>query len=277
MDARHCFRWLWALPALATLAGCGGGGDGASVAPAFAAPSCAAPPQTLPVAPGAAAIGGTIARDIDPSFILVSAGDDKRLVLFYGPDLAAESTVNGMLLVRTDWRSSCWGAIATNAEELGPGRPESHQYAYLYAGLSPAVPVVDGTIRYVDASYSFSGGPIPGSTYDATAPAQIAEVVGDWTMRGLWGEAVTMQIDASGTLRGTMAGAGSPICPAFTGSVTPGTQGLNLLRLRIECSGTVLPGFALAMPLAAGGMQLLVFAESEGGFGTVFFMAIGRR
>lgn len=267
----------------ALLVACGGGGGGPGAqpaAPAAPAPStaCVAPTEGLPLPTGPAIVGGTIVGRKDPSFILVAQGDGRRPLLFYGPDLASTPSVTGVVVAVYDgWSCSAPDATAYNGIDRGR---QSHDRVYLYTAVTPNVPLLTGTIRYAGATYSLTGGPVPGSTYNVGAPAQVSAVVGAWTMTNHSGGLTGLAIDANGTVTGSDQGC------SLAGTATPSEEGLNLLRLQLTVSqcpsrlntlSSIYDGFAMALPLTGGGTQLLLWAETNDSVDFDYVLAIGRR
>ena len=245
--------------------------------PRSPAATCTPPPEgPPPPATGPAVMGGTIEGRNDPSFILVARGEGETQLLFYGPDLASTSSVTGFVVAGG---SGCSGSDTTTYNGLDRSRRSSDP-VYLRTTMAPSAPSLSGTIRYANATYKLAGGPMPGSTYSAAAPPKVADVVGTWTMTNLLGASTSLSVDTSGTVTGADQG-----CP-LTGMVTPGQEGLNLLRLQLDVSwcssrpsieGATYDGFALASPLSGGGTQLLIWSEANNGVDWDYVMAIGRR
>jgi hypothetical protein len=265
------------------LAACGGGGGAPGAlpaAPAAPAPSavCAPPTEGLPLPTVPAIVGGTIVGRKDSSFIFVSLGDGWRPLLFYGPDLASTPSVTGFVAANYDgWSCSAPDPTAYNGIDRGR---QSHDRVYMYTAVTSNVPLLTGTIRYASATYSLTGGPVPGSTYNVGAPPQVADVVGAWTMTNHSGALTELAVDANGTLTGSDQGC------ALAGTATPSEEGLNLLRLQLTVSqcpsrpntlSSIYDGFALALPLTGGGTQVLIWAETSNGVDFDYVLAIGRR
>lgn len=262
-------RVLSILIATVVLVACGGGGDSP------------APPRTGVFAPGTGVsvsgtgvVGGVIVGRADPSFIAVS--DGSATILFYGPDLAAAPQVTGSILVLESYAQSPGDPYSYNASDTAQG------YGYgasVSLSIDPIAPSVTGVLRYRDQSstYQLTGGPVPGSSYRYNRPADMADMVGTWSLSDMQANPVSLSVREDGGVSGNYQGC------MLSGTVKPDLAGVNRMSLQINIacasSGTsdTYDGVAVAFPIDAGGTQLLIWATWSGAWDTSHFFAIGRR
>jgi hypothetical protein len=275
------------LVALFALAACGGGGSelvtAAPPPPAAAASApvnlvCTPPPEgAQSPAAGPFAVGGVIARQSDPSFVLLGVRgvfDDDRQVMVYGPDLATSSVMTGFVTAGAGYGCSSADLTAYNGRDYG----RSAELVYLRTTVGTAPPSVAGSLRNAGATYTLSGGALPGAdpAYSFLHPADLDAVAGSWTLADAENHVISLVIDAGGRLSGTYGGC------AFDGQVEVDAMGSGRLGLRLmprPCLGIGEPyvGALLAYPLAAGGQQMVFWAESSNGFDYIALAAVGRR
>ncbi|MBS0447231.1 MAG: hypothetical protein JSR59_14930 [Proteobacteria bacterium] len=96
----------------------------------------------------------------------------------------------------------------------------------------------DGTITASDGTETFTGAAIPASEYDYSAPANIADIQGSWSLSANDGSAVALTIDAQGNLSGSSQGC------SFTGTAAPRASGKNIFDTSVTYGGAPcsLPG-----------------------------------
>jgi hypothetical protein len=231
--------------------------------------------------------GGTITGRSDPSFILIAPSADAPRVLFYGPDLRTTSRITGFVLGSAS--PSCSSSDPTTYN--GKDYPSAAR-SYLFTAPLATAPDVSGAIRTAAGSASFTGGAIPGSNYVFNAAPRLADAAGAWTLTTVAGDTFRIEIGPDGALNGDarraqldQGGGGNPAenCK-LGGTVTADPQArLNLLKLslRSPCTDanftTPFTGYALLVPLEAGGTQLLVWAETNNGVDWAYLLGIGRR
>lgn len=313
VPARRC-RALVLFPLVSTLvwvgmlAACGGGDMPAVMAtptatttppPASPAPAvitCTPPPEGPPpvaselAATGRlAAVGGTIAGRADASFILFTKrsiwteGQTLDRVMAYGPDLAASPVISGYI-------ESSLGGYWCSSPDLTPYNGydyplQTHTYLHTTSG-SPA-PTISGSIRYPSATYAFSGGPLPGvaSSYLFGQAASIADVAGSWSLHDSQGRALALTVADNGALTGSYRGC------TLNGTLGPDPKIAGQFDLYFEpreiyclgpasANGGAYPwnGLVIAYPLASGGWQMLLWAESTDSWEWHgLALAIGRR
>ncbi len=250
-----------------TLAACGGGGDATSSPSGTSTSTCAAPAEgSQPAAAGPAVVGGTIAGRADSSFILFNASNAERIMV-YGPDLAAAPVISGY--VQAETHAHCvFGPSGADMGAYNGGDTSARRYdpVYLRTTVDPSVPMISGSIRYLDgATYVLSGGPLPGaaSTFAVGMSARVADVAGDWRLTDLYGNVVALTVGADGGLSGHYLGC------AFTGALRPAAAGMSQFDVQfspldascwVPVADTPFWGLAIAYPLAAGGWQMLLRA-----------------
>jgi hypothetical protein len=284
--------WLPMTVLAALLVACGGGGSDAPAvlaAPAASPPAsaptatvfnCGSPPEGLqPATTNPFALGGTINGRADPSFIILTtprniwAGYNTvpyGRLLVYGPDLAASAVVSGFIWAGDPYWCS-GAAFASNGYDVGPdGDIYNSGNIYMRTTVDPPAATVSGSIRYTSATYTLSGGPLPGATvaYSFNRPANVADVVGDWSLKVLGGGTLALTIGGDGTLTGT-----SSTGEAIAGWLKADAAGINLFDLRLGNS----LGVVLAYPLATGEWQLLMFRQTPGPMEDIPSVAVGRR
>ncbi|HZT56324.1 MAG TPA: hypothetical protein VFA35_08870 [Burkholderiaceae bacterium] len=234
-------------------------------------------------------MGGTIPGRADPSFILLAirsmGSTDSKVqydrMLVYGPDLAASSAISGYIYAGGDGWCSSPDPTTYNGRDQGRRAGEP---VYLRTTADARAPMVSGSVRYRAATYALSGGPLPGvaSGYTFAQPANIADIAGDWKLTDGAGNAFALTVGSSGSVFGSYRG-----CD-LSGALQPDPTGVNqfALQFRVASGGcSSLQGHAgypyqgpiLAYPLAAGGWQMLMWAEWTDGWDWDGLLAVGRR
>ena len=198
-----------------------------------------------------------------PSFVMMTVptdmwsnlGSGYRRILFYGPDLSASSEVTGF--VRGFDTQFCEGSTANNGYDFGR---RSNMYeaesVYVRSIVDTESTTVSGSIRDKTSTYALIGGPLPGASsgHQFRQRANLAEVVGDWSIKQLMGDTLAITIQADG--------AWIEARPAETviGKLTPHASGVNQFDLYIRDSRSVV----IAYPLEAGGWQMFIYRETPG-------------
>lgn len=280
------------------LAGCGGGDsatgltarDSAPLPPGDSAggaapPSCTLPPEGVMTALPPGIFGGTIDGDADSTFVLVTRDvwDDGGVggYLFYGLDMNGPPKVDGIVWFGPYFGCSANDLRARNGRNYAGGTQDPNQPAvYVHVTLDPAVPSLTGSIRTLDApqqTRQLAGGALPGSTFDAKAMPDPQDIAGAWTLVDPLGTASAFTVSNDGKLEGSYRGC------ALDGTVQPSVDGNNLFVVRLRarpCEALLylenFVGFALAIPLAKGGVQLLLWAEANDGVDGSYVLATGR-
>ena len=255
------------------LLACGGGGDADSTPEASASEL----PALEPLAPAPLGVfGGTIARGSNPDLLLVVRGDGTKLGI-YGTNTSTAFGMAGYFYSGWDWRSGSDPTVY-NGKDWGRGGLS----VYVNASYDIATPSLSGTIRSATETLSFTGGPIPGSNYKFNMPASVTSVVGSWSLTDEGGQGATLTIAADGSLVGQYLGC------SMTGVVKASDSGKNFLNLGLSFDKASCPknwymldlphyGFMLAIPLMAGGTQLIMWVETNNGVDFSKVLAAGRR
>jgi hypothetical protein len=131
----------------------------------------------------------------------------------------------------------------------------------------------DGSITEGSSTVTFTGGPIPNSPYNYNLAANLANIVGGWTLTGLQGDVISLSISSSGTFSASSAGC------TFTGSIQPRASGKNVFDLALtfgsspcRLAGQSANGIGLEYLLANGKRQLVIAgADSARANGTAAF------
>ena len=286
---------------LALLAGCGAeqnpaspsGGTppaGTQVGQAFV---CDTPPEGVMSSLPPGVFGGTIVDQANGAFVLVlhdlwGTGDvDGRL--FYGIDTAGPPKVGGVVGFRSGMSCSSNDKRARNGFEFFfvAGR-EFGDFTNLYVHVTPgsAVTPATGSIRAVDGAQStrrIAGGPIPGSTFDASARPILEDIAGAWDLADPLGTPSAITIANDGRVAGTYRQC------AFDGVAEPSSDGTNVFAVRLKkAKGCVIDlvrggeledfvGYIVAIPLAEGGVRPLFWAEANNGMDWNYMLAAGQR
>jgi hypothetical protein len=253
---------------IGTASGCGGddGGGGQTSAPPASTTVYYQPPVPVPLG----VLGGKLARQNNPDLVFV-VRDHWTQLLFYGITTARGLEIAGFIASGGDWWTSVDPTVY-NGQDWWSG-----EKLYLQATHDVGVPSLEGTIRYGSgATTTFSGGPVPGSTYDYNAHADVGSVVGNWVLMDTKGQQVAVDIKPDGSV------SGQERC-AFSGRIEPDPGGKNILRLRftmpcLDPQGlSAYDGFVLSFPMDSGTTQLLLYAESGNGMDWLALIATGLR
>jgi hypothetical protein len=215
------------------------------------------------------AYGGALTGSPFSNFIMVIL-EDATFWEAYGRPLVGPLAESGFVEGTGTTTSTSGTFSSTDARDFGlvPTAPATITATYTNTGAA----AISGAIVYDTATVTFNGAsPISGTTYVYTTPAQLATVLGTWTLTSNGGVATPITIAATGTLDATDAAG----C-IFTGSVSPRASGKNVYNLSLTfgaapCAvpGTTMNGIALALPLAAGGQTelMLMAIDSTRSFG----------
>jgi hypothetical protein len=227
-----------------------------------------------------AVLGATLTDTARHTLLYVVRRDGTKIGI-YGTNTSTAFNIAGYIYVAGDWWSSTDPTIY-NGKDWG----RNGLSVYVSASYDSTIPIVSGTIRSTSDTLSFSGGPIPGSSYDFNRPATLATIAGRWNMTA-WheisgkGNVESLDIAADGRVVGQYRGCN------ISGGATPSDSGKNLYSLRLSFDFTTCrlwdvldfpyEGFALAYELANGGTQLLIWAETNNGIDFSYVLASGRR
>jgi hypothetical protein len=284
---------------ITTVAACGGDGSTASApqptAPPAAAPPPAAPPPLTcetppegiqPFATVPAAVGGTIIGRTGPSFILLQAPDtggrgfDRWLI--YGPDLAQEPVITGVIYASGGVACSSNNRTAINGRDWGNG-DGVYLRTEIGDGGAGATLLDGGSLRLrttPTVSYALEPRPLPGIVPNyAISPALLANAAGSWTLIDKVGVSMSLDVAADGALTVRYRGC------SWKGNLRVGDGGLYTVTAGLEPSscigsqwhGYTYEGVALAYPLATGGWQMVFALSVNNGIDSDDLLALGRR
>jgi hypothetical protein len=260
--------------ALATFLGaCGGGGDSASPA----SPARAAPTNSI-----AGVFGGSLSDDQGYDLLYVVRRDGTQ-VGFFGSEWSNSFKLAGY------WVS--YNNPARFFQHQEPTRTDTSnglyrgESAFVSTIFDMATPRLSGLIwagMPTTRTVAFGGGPIAGSSYKFDTPASVGAVEGRWELVDESGNAVAIDIASDGGLKGSYQGC------SVAGLVKPSAGGENALIVNFDfrCGPDPQPlpllngfsGFAIALPMSAGGTRLLIFAQAWGEWdGPSTFVAVGQR
>ncbi len=138
------------------------------------------------------------------------------------------------------------------------------------ATYTPGVSI-SGTVS-TGGSFSGTTANVTGYTYNT--PAQISSIAGSWSGSSLFGNATSVNINASGNYTGT-----SGAC-AISGTLTPRPSGKNIFNVTYTngITGCGIPnltaqGIGIASSLSNGKMQLIIaLTTADKSVGTVAFV-----
>jgi len=270
------------LAAVAMLAACGGGGDNpvrqvnevkAPTVPSVPPNDCA--PASQPTASGTtpsvtAVGGGLLANDSGSHWMIFVAQSDGVFHGFYGEDMATMAAPSGQLYAGGSWWSS----------------PDPHWYngrdwpsgdaVCLEVTYDTRIPALSGSYRTRSGpGGSFSGGPIPGSSYSFEQVADAAQVAGPWALSS----GSPIAVSNAGEFACSHDGCNCQ------GALAPASDGKNWFRLTLQLSGacslvanhiTSLEGFGVAYTIGDS-QRLLLYATGNNGVDFGEFNAIAVR
>jgi len=235
-------RALASVAALVALGACGGGGGDPA-------------PSTAPSNATAEGVyGGTLAGSTSTGFRLLVLENGQYWAL-YGDTVANAFLVDGF--IQGTGTSSNGSFTSADAKDFGVFPAVSGTVSATYDAQAKTI---SGTATSQAGSATFSGGPIPGSTYIYDSPAALSTIAGAWTLTTLAGESVSLNVGSNGAFTALIGGN----CSA-TGTVTPRPSGKNVFNVAMtlgpapcDLPGQSASGVALAYPLASGQTQLIV-------------------
>lgn len=250
--------------------GCGGGGGDAPTQvpsttplPSTPPPTTANPVVTYSCAPRAAAVpavlGGTISLGgVDATLVFFGSASGQH-VLVYGRETGSSFEPVGMTTINA---ADCTGSDGSrvNGWDSQHSRQE-YREAFVQATYDVAMPVLSGSIQSTAGTTvaTFSGGSIPGATYDYNTAADVQAAVGDWVSvpgSSLWtGNSMSIRTDGSVTVTTTNG-------TKLIGMVAPAASGKNVLDLRLHglMGWESLNGQLVVYSLAGGGSRAVGWA-----------------
>lgn len=225
------------------LFGCGGGGGGGA--------TTAAPAPVVAASTAEGVYAGTISNGKTHNALVL---ENDQVYVMYG------TMVNGNLMVA--------GFIQGNGKSNNGSFSASDMRDYSPNGTSPAFSLsatyvknvsFNGTTTDGTTTVSFTGAPLQNSLYNYNTAANVANIVGAWTITDLAGRPVALNIAASGSFTGSTSGC------TFSGTLKPRASGKNVFDAvaTFGAAPCLLPsqtvsGIALEYPLTGGGRQLII-------------------
>ena len=245
-----------------------GGSDGPDPT---AAPPPASSARPISCSPHAAAtpavLGGTISSGGVDSTLVFFGTASGRNVLVYGRETGSSFEPVGMTTI---WAADCMGSDGSrfNGWDSEHSRQEFRE-AFVQVNYDVATPALSGSIQSTTGATvaTFSGGSIPGATYDYNTVASVQAAVGDWASEpssSLW-HVNSMSIRPDGGLTAVSADGRQ-----LVGTVAPAASGKNVLDLRLHgVMGWGLPliGQLVVYTLAGGGSRAVGWAIAHDGLG----------
>jgi hypothetical protein len=225
------------------LVGCGGGGGGGT------------PAASAPITPASTAEGvyaGTISNGKTHNTLVL---ENDQVYVMYG------TTVNGGIMVsgflQGNGKSNNGTFTASDMRDYSPSAGTSPNFSLSATYVKNTS--FNGTTTDGTTTISFTGGPLQNSLYNYNTAANVANIVGTWSVTDLAGKPVVLNIGASGSFTGSTSGC------TFSGTLKPRASGKNVFDAVATFGlapcllpGQTVSGIALEYPLAGGGRQLII-------------------
>lgn len=236
------------------LAGCGGGGSDA-------------PSTSAATAEGA--YSGAITNSTTASAFSAVVLDDGQVWALYGNNVGGSLLVLGLL--QGQGASNNGAFTSTTIKDFGASPVVSMSLNATYvAGAS----VVGAFTTARGASIGINGIAIPPANFNYNSAASLVNVMGNWNMSSTSGNAIALNIAASGAFTGTATGG----C-TLSGSLSPRPSGKNVynVQMTIGPAPCALPGFTgggigIYSTLANGSHQLILASvDSSRTYGSASF------
>jgi hypothetical protein len=210
--------------------------------------------------------GGSLSGGSFGSFVLAVL-EDGSFWQFYGRGTPATLDMAGFV----EGTGTSTTSTFTSADAMDFGLVPA--VAATVTATYTSAPSITGSVAEGVQAIDFSGGPVAGSTYSYSSPANLAMLANSWTVHTMTGVSTTLTFDATGAITAT-----DTVGCTFTGNATPRASGKNVFDVRIVMGaapcpvpGTTLVGIALVMPQTGGaGTTLLIGAVDSSrslGFG----------
>lgn len=237
---------IFAAPCMLSLVlvGCGGGGGGSGT-------SVAEPVPIVPPTTAEGVYAGTISNGKSLNALIL---ENDQIYVMYGTMVNGNLMVSGF--IEGNGKSNNGSFSASDMRDFSPnGTSPNFSLSASYVKNTS----FNGTTTDGSTTISFTGGPLQNSLYNYNTAANIANIVGAWTVTDLAGTPVALNISASGSFTGSTSGC------AFTGTIKPRASGKNVFDAvatfgAAPCllPGQTVSGIALEYPLAGGGRQLII-------------------
>jgi hypothetical protein len=181
--------------------------------------------------------------------------ENDQVYVMYG------TTVNGAIMVegflQGNGKSNNGTFTASDMRDYSPTAGTSSNFSLSATYVKNTR--FDGTTTVGTKTISFAGGPLQNSLYNYNTTANVANIVGAWSITDLAGEPVTLNIASSGSFTGSISGC------TFSGTLKPRASGKNVFDVvaTFGLAPCLLPGqtvsaIALEYPIAGGRRQLII-------------------
>lgn len=254
---RYLFGLATSVLALAALAACGGDDGSADLAAGGGGVAPPPPPTTAEGVYGGTVTGAPSGASAFEAVVLEN-GDIWAL---YGQNAGSIFNVYG--LIQGSGTSSNGSYTSANARDFGVVPAASGSISATY---NAAAGTLAGSASGSGLTMQFSGGPIPGSSYNYNSAASLSTVAGSWSLQTLQGDFLTMNVSSGGSLTFT----GSSGCGG-TGSFMPRASGKNVFNVSITFGnsracplpGQTVTGIGITYPITATSQSQLVVAVTD--------------
>lgn len=226
------------------LFGCGGGGSGGG--------TTASPAPAVAASTAEGVYAGTISNGKSHNVLVL---ENDQVYVMYGTMINGSLMVSGF--IQGSGKSNNGSFSATDMRDYSASAGASPNFtlsATYVKNTSFSGTTSDGT-----TTISFTGGPLQNSLYNYNTAANVANIVGSWTITDLAGRPAALNIAASGSFTGSTSGC------TFFGTIKPRASGKNVFDAvaTFGAAPCLLPnqtvsGIALEYPLTGGGRQLII-------------------
>jgi hypothetical protein len=255
-----CVTTTMSLSAL--LAACGGGGGGGD----GAVTSNTAPPTAAPVSASAEGVyEGSISNGRSHTTLIL---ENDQFFTLYGSALSSGLAVSGF--IQGTGKSVNGSFSSTDLKDFFPdGTSVAGSLSASYVPKSS----LNGSVTESSSTVTFTGtSPLKNSLYIYDTPANLADIVGAWSMIDLQGSSAILSISSSGSFAGSVNGC------SFSGGITPRASGKNVFDVALtfgpspcRLAGKLSSG--IAVEYVSGGKRQLLIAgtDTTRTSGTAFF------
>jgi hypothetical protein len=221
------------------LFGCGGGSDGGSnQAPA-------------PVTSAQGVYQGTVSNGREHNTLIL---ENDQFYTMYGNTVGGTFYASGF--IQGNGRSNNGSFVATDTKDFyASGAVVSGS---LSASYNPKVSF-NGSMTSGSTTVTFTGAPFQNTLYNYDAGANLANIVGNWSVTSLQGDPVSLNVSASGSFSALSRGC------SFTGTLKPRASGKNVFDAEVlfgsspcRTPGQRANGIALEYPITGGKRQLII-------------------
>lgn len=229
---------------ISMLVGCGGGGGGSS--------STVAAATIVPATTAEGIYAGTTSNGKTHNTLVL---ENDQVYVMYGTTVNGGMMVSGFLQGNGKSSNGTFSASDMRDYSASAGTSSNFSLSATYVkNTSFNATTTDGT-----NTISFTGGPLQNSLYNYNTVANVANIVGAWSITDLAGRPVSLNIAASGSFTGSTSGC------TFSGTIKPRASGKNVFDAMATFGlapcllpGQTVSGIALEYPIAGGGRQLII-------------------